>query len=81
MKYTAVFSWPDGKEPRKSARWRNTPHGKTLARKYSKRWRKSEAGRDWTKSHRSGRAARKKFESGGVAAIDPLLAAIMGQRA
>jgi hypothetical protein len=65
----------------KSARWRNTPHGKILARKYSKRWRKSENGRDWTKSYRSARYARKKFESGGVAAIDPLLAAIMGPRA
>ena len=62
----------------KSAKWRNTPHGKILARKYSKRWRKSEHGRDWTKSYRSARYARKKYEAGGVAAIDPLMAIILG---
>lgn len=62
----------------KSARWRTTPHGKVMARKAAKRWRNSGSGRDWIRSYGAGKYARKKYETGGIAAIDPLLAAIMG---
>lgn len=62
----------------KSARWRNTPHGKAMARKAAKRWRRSEGGRDWIRSYGVAKYAQRKYETGGIAAIDPLLALIMG---
>lgn len=62
----------------KVAKYRATPKGKATYRRCAKRWRKSAAGKEYARKGWQARSARAKFEKRGVAAIDPLLAAIMG---
>lgn len=85
----ALFTWGPGVDvPRPArmspeervARYRATPKGKaTLARAQAKYARSTE-GRIYKSSHAKARWAREKFASGGVAAIDPLLATLLGQK-
>lgn len=84
--YVAYYFWGPGVDaPRPEAqprsvvhkRYRETENGKKVCRACRKRWRKSAEGGLSIKSYNRGRWAREKFSKGGVAAIDPLLAAIM----
>lgn len=61
-------------------RYQQSEKGKAAVRASNKRWRKSEHGREYMKTYNKGLWARKKFSTGGIAAIDPLLAAIMQPR-
>lgn len=58
----------------KSKRYRQSEHGAEVCRKLRTKWRKTRAGKDYDRIRRSSETARKRFESQGVAAIDPLLA-------
>lgn len=77
---------PDAPKPpaytsaEKSRRYRSDPEKLARSKKAQKAWRNSEAGKDWRHYYPKRRQARKAYEAGGVAAIDPLLAAIMGGR-
>lgn len=69
----------------KSKRYRQTERGHAISRAATDRWRASEDGKEhallYGPTYRSSRRARIAFETGGVAAVDPLLAAIMGKAA
>ena len=65
----------------KMKRYRSTEKGQKTVAKCRKRWRKTQAGKEYERRASSGRWSRKKFAMRGVAGFDPLLAAIMGVRA
>lgn len=68
----AVFVWGPGDDaPR--------PKPLTSSQKTA-RWRRSKSGREWGERYNGARRVRRLFERAGVAAIDPLLAAVMGVR-
>ena len=46
--------------------------------KKSKKWRNSSEGAEHTRHYKTALYARQKFATGGVAAIDPLLAILLG---
>lgn len=80
---TPKWQWgnqPDAPKPapytqrERCARYRQTENGKEVMRKWQKHWKKSEEGQLYQKAYSSARYARDKFETGGVAAIDPLMA-------
>lgn len=85
--YMAHYKWGYGNdairpEPTPQAdrckKYRETAKGKAAHKRARKRWVKSEGGKDYCETYNKGRYARDKFKEGGVQAIDPLLAAIMG---
>lgn len=87
--YVACYFWGAGTdaprpapEPRSIVhkRYRQSEHGKSVCRACRDRWRASDNGAAYTVSYNKARWAREKFSKGGLAAIDPLLAAIMGRR-
>lgn len=88
--YAACYLWGSGDDAPKPAaiplservrRYRQTEKGRAAAARSRKRWKASEQGLDYAIQYNKGRWARDKFEKGGVAAIDPLLAAMLGQSA
>lgn len=58
--------------------YRNTERGAKIAAKCRRRWRKTAAGREYAKRLYENRTFKEKLETGGLAAVDPLMAAIMG---
>lgn len=87
--YIACFLWGPGKDAKrpapisdaeKSRRYRNTENGKKVCKACRDRWHATEQGKDYVESYNKARWAREKFSKGGLAAIDPLLAAVMGRR-
>jgi len=58
--------------------YRNTERGAKVAARCRRRWRKTAAGREYAKRLYENRVLKEKFETNGLAAIDPLMAAIMG---
>jgi len=87
--YVAYYSWGPGVDAQRPApqprsivhkRYRQTENGKAVCRACRNRWRASETGSDYMLSYNKARWAREKLSKGGLAAIDPLLAAIMGRR-
>lgn len=61
-----------------SKRYRSTEKGRKIAIKASRRWYRLNNGAAMRKIERDREKLRKLFETGGLKAIDPLLAAIMG---
>ena len=59
-------------------RYRNTEKGKKVHLKSSRKWYRLNNGAAMRNIQRKNEKLRKKFETGGLKAIDPLLAAIMG---
>lgn len=87
--YVANYKWGSGVDaPRPQPedrsvihkRYRTSEKGRKTCKICAKRWRKSERGQEYVHSANKARWAREKFSKGGIAAIDPLLAAMMGQR-
>ena len=65
----------------KCKRYRHTEKGGEASKRARKKWKRSKAGKDYARKYDQNRTAKQKFSAGGVAAIDPLLAAIMGSSA
>lgn len=65
----------------KNIRYRATEGGKLAHSLARERWHKSERGQQYRQSYQKAYYARQKARQGGLAAFDPLLAAIMGIRA
>ena len=59
-------------------RYRTSPHGRKVHLKASRRWYRQNNGAAMRNIGRKSAKALKRFEAEGVKAIDPLLAAIMG---
>ena len=87
--WVACFFWGPGTdakrpdpEPRSviTKRYRQTEKGKKTCLACRKRWKRSAAGKEYFRKYHGSRWTREKFATGGVAAIDPLLAAIMGPK-
>lgn len=85
--HTALYRWgnlPDAPRiPWLTAaeackRYRETPHGKIVHKKLSRRWYRKNDGRGVKQKARANQRALDAFNREGVAAIDPLLAAVMG---
>lgn len=76
----AIGTEPDAQKPEgmtqaeRCRRYRNTAKGKKTYRKCRIRWRKSKAGREYTKRRDDARWTRKVFAKKGVSGIDPLMA-------
>ncbi len=64
----------------KANRYRATDGGKLAHARARKRWDSSERGQQYQQAYRKAYYARSKAKRGGLAAIDTLLAAIMGSR-
>jgi len=60
------------------ARYRQTERGRHVHNKGSRRWYRQNHGAELRRAWRKNREAIRAFSERGVAAIDPLLAAIMG---
>ena len=83
QKEVHITSWQTNPVGKKTARYRwgkgrDEPHPPvaTYAEK-AKQWRESDEGAERTRRYNKARYARQKFSQGGVAAIDPLLAAML----
>ena len=61
-----------------SQRYRNTEHGKKVCLKSSRRWYRKNNGAGLKRIEKDNKRFMKLLETGGLKAIDPLLAAIMG---
>lgn len=61
-------------------RYVSTERGRKIHNKGSRRWYRQNNGAEAKRLWRKNKEALKTFETGGVAAIDPLLAAIMGYK-
>lgn len=61
-------------------RYVSTERGRKIHNKGSRRWYRQNNGAEAKRLWRKKKEALKTFETGGVAAIDPLLAAIMGYK-
>lgn len=61
-------------------RYVSTERGRKIRNKGSRRWYRQNNGAEAKRLWRKKKEALKTFETGGVAAIDPLLAAIMGYK-
>lgn len=84
--YAPCYRWGPGTDAPKPAaqsrsviskRYRESDHGKPVCDAIKQRWRNSERGKEYAENANKARWAREKFTKGGLAAIDPLLAAIM----
>jgi hypothetical protein len=85
--YVPHFFWGKGKDApkpipltnsEKTKRYRMTEKGRAVARACRARWIKSERGEEYRSNYSKARWAREKLAKGGIAAIDPILAAILG---
>ena len=85
--YIAHYRWGSGEDAERPAplsnsekhrNYRRTAKGRNTCRRCNKRFRKSEKGQEYQRRYFKGLYARQKYQAGGVAAIDPLLAAMMG---
>lgn len=85
--YVAHYRWGSGEDAERPAplsnsakhrNYRKTDKGRKTCRKCNARWRKTEKGQEYQSRYFKGLYARQKYQTGGVAAIDPLLAAMMG---
>lgn len=85
--YVAHYIWGAGVDaPRPAAqprsaivkRYQQSEKGKKACASCRDRWKKSERGQEYQQNSNKARWAREKISKGGLAAIDPLLAAIMG---
>jgi len=59
-------------------RYRTSPHGRKVHLKASRRWYRQNGGAGMRNIERKRAKALKRFQTDGVAAIDPLLAMIIG---
>ena len=87
--FIAQYTWGKGIDAPKiekltnreiCSRYRNTEKGKKVHTKGSRAWRRKNNATGLKSIQRNQAKALKKYQSGGVAAIDPLLAAIMGMK-
>ena len=85
--FSAYYFWGAGKDAKrpkpitnaeKVRRYRATEKGIATHKACKTRWLKTEEAQQYRESYNKARWAREKFSKGGLAAIDPLLAAIMG---
>lgn len=85
--YVAFFKYGPGEDAERpkaltrterSRRYRSTENGKRVCKEINDRWNASERGTEYRKKYDQSKWIRKKLESGGLARIDPLMAAIYG---